>query len=86
MRWIDVKPEAPWIRRTDQGVIFTDEVVAYDIELPQSEKESENEAYEAEEEEEEEEYAREEEDRRSEHGARGGRRVGYGDDDDDDDG
>jgi hypothetical protein len=31
MRWIDIKPEAPWIRRTDQGVVFTDEVVGYDI-------------------------------------------------------
>lgn len=37
MSWIDIKPEAPWIRRTDQGVVFTDEVVGYDIELPKSE-------------------------------------------------
>ena len=36
MKWIDIKPEAPWIRRTDQGVVFTDEVVGYDIELPKS--------------------------------------------------
>lgn len=33
---IEIKPEAPWIRRSDQGVIFTDEVIKYDIELSQS--------------------------------------------------
>jgi hypothetical protein len=36
MSSIEIKPEAPWIRRSDQGVIFTDEVVKYDIEISQS--------------------------------------------------
>lgn len=36
MSSIEIKPEAPWIRRSDQGVIFTDEVIKYDIELSQS--------------------------------------------------
>lgn len=49
MKWIDIKPEAPWIRRTDQGVVFTDEVVSYDIELPESEEEPENEHHDEEE-------------------------------------
>ena len=36
MHSIEIKPEAPWIRRSDQGVIFTDEVIKYEIELSQS--------------------------------------------------
>lgn len=36
MNIIEIKPEAPWIRRTEEGVIFTDEVVKYDIELSES--------------------------------------------------
>ena len=43
MASIEMKPEAPWIRRTDQGVIFTDEVVKYDIELSQSSSSSDSE-------------------------------------------
>lgn len=49
MSTIEIKPEAPWIRRSDQGVIFTDEVIKYDIELSQSS--SSNDEEEAEEEE-----------------------------------
>ena len=41
MSAIEIKPEAPWIRRSDEGVIFTDEVVKYDIELSQSSSEEE---------------------------------------------
>lgn len=41
MRWIEMKPEAPWIRRTEQGIVFTDEVVNYDIELSESSDEGE---------------------------------------------
>ena len=36
MNIIEIKPEAPWIRRSEEGVIFTDEVVKYDIELSES--------------------------------------------------
>ena len=36
MSSIQIKPEAPWIRRSDQGVIFTDQVVKYDIQISQS--------------------------------------------------
>ena len=55
MAAIEIKPEAPWIRRSDQGVIFTDQVVKYDIELSQSSSSSEEEE-EGEEEGEEEDY------------------------------
>lgn len=41
MSSIEIKPEAPWIRRSDEGVIFTDEVIKYDIELSQSSSSSE---------------------------------------------
>ena len=36
MSTIEIKPEAPWIRRSDQGVIFTDDVVKDYVELSQS--------------------------------------------------
>lgn len=36
MNTIEIKPEAPWIRRSDEGVIFTDEIIKYDIELSKS--------------------------------------------------
>ena len=52
MSSIEIKPEAPWIRRSDQGVIFTDEVVKYDIEISQSSSESDDRSSEDEEDEE----------------------------------
>ena len=42
MKWIDIKPEAPWIRRSEEGVIFTSDINEKDIELSASEP-SENE-------------------------------------------
>lgn len=53
MASIEIKPQAPWIRRSDAGVIFTDQVVKYDIEISQSSSEQEQKT---ESEEEEEEY------------------------------
>ena len=43
MASIEIKPEAPWIRRLEQGVIFTDKVVEYDIEISQSSSSSSSE-------------------------------------------
>lgn len=43
MSTIEVKPEAPWIKRSDSGVIFTDDVVAYDVEISVSSEHSEQE-------------------------------------------
>ena len=31
MSTIEIKPEAPWIRRSEEGVIFTDDVVGVDV-------------------------------------------------------
>lgn len=36
MKTIEIKPEAPWIRRSEEGVIFTDDVVGFDVELSES--------------------------------------------------
>ena len=36
MSTIEIKPEAPWIRRSEEGVIFTDDVVGVDVELSKS--------------------------------------------------
>lgn len=39
MATIEIKPEAPWIKRSEQGIIFTDQVIKYDIELSESSSE-----------------------------------------------
>lgn len=36
MATIEIKPEAPWIKRSEEGVIFTDDVVGCDVELSNS--------------------------------------------------
>lgn len=36
MATIEIKPEAPWIKRSEEGVIFTDDVVGCDVELSKS--------------------------------------------------
>ena len=41
--WVETRPEAPWIKRNEQGVIFTDEVVMYDVEISESQSENEEE-------------------------------------------
>ena len=50
MSTIEIKPEAPWIRRSDQGVIFTDDVVKDYVELSQSFSSEEEASYKEEEE------------------------------------
>lgn len=44
MATIEIKPEAPWIRRSEEGVIFTDDVVGVDVELSQTTSEEEQES------------------------------------------
>lgn len=36
MKIIEIKPEAPWIKRSEEGVIFTDDVLGCDVELSAS--------------------------------------------------
>ena len=36
MKLIEVKPEAPWIKRSEEGVIFTDDIIGCDVELSMS--------------------------------------------------
>ena len=56
MSAIEIKPEAPWIRRSDEGVIFTDDVVGVDVELSESSSSSSSSQESEREEDEEEEY------------------------------
>lgn len=39
MKLIEVKPEAPWIKRSEDGVIFTDDILGCDVELSMSSSE-----------------------------------------------
>ena len=41
MSTIEIKPEAPWIKRSEEGVIFTDDVVGVEVQLSQSSSSSE---------------------------------------------
>ena len=43
MKRIEIKPEAPWIRRSEEGVIFTDEVMGCDVDLSSSSDHGEDE-------------------------------------------
>ena len=36
MKIVEIKPEAPWIKRSEEGVIFTDDVLGCDVELSAS--------------------------------------------------
>lgn len=42
MATIEIKPEAPWIKRSEEGVIFTDDVVGCDVELSKSSSSSDS--------------------------------------------